>query len=75
MYPRLLAKHHADVGRMSGLLTIPAEMNLGLYLDMRVPSVSCPSLFFLLRHGPADSTRPTNHSGTTYQSSSCSTPT
>jgi cohesin complex subunit SA-1/2 len=42
--PRLLAKHHADTGRMSGLLTIPSQMDLGLYLDMRMTSVSWPVL-------------------------------
>lgn len=44
VYPRLLAKHQADVGRMSGLLTIPSQMNLGLYLDMRMTQVSSPSV-------------------------------
>ena len=48
VYPRLLSKHQADVGRMSALLMIPAQMNLGLYLDMRMTSVSYV-LFFRVR--------------------------
>jgi cohesin complex subunit SA-1/2 len=40
VYPRLLSKHQADVGRMSALLMVPSQMNLGLYLDMRMTSVS-----------------------------------
>jgi cohesin complex subunit SA-1/2 len=46
VYPRLLSKHQADVGRMSALLMIPSQMNLGLYLDMRMTNVSCQIFFF-----------------------------
>ncbi|EIW69874.1 hypothetical protein TREMEDRAFT_68341 [Tremella mesenterica DSM 1558] len=33
--PRLFTKHQADVARMAGILVIPEQMNLSLYLDMR----------------------------------------
>ncbi|OXG45753.1 cohesin complex subunit SA-1/2 [Cryptococcus neoformans Bt120] len=36
--PRLFAKHQGDVGRMTGILSIPGHMNLSLYLDMRMSS-------------------------------------
>lgn len=38
--PRLFAKHQGDVGRMTEILSIPGHMNLSLYLDMRMSSVS-----------------------------------
>ncbi|WVQ85787.1 hypothetical protein IAT38_007954 [Cryptococcus sp. DSM 104549] len=33
--PRLFAKHQSDVSRMPGILSIPENMKLDLYLDMR----------------------------------------
>lgn len=38
--PRLFAKHQTDVARMAGILSIPERMNLSLYLDMRMSTVS-----------------------------------
>lgn len=34
--PRLFTKHHSEVGRIVGILSIPEYMNLSLYLDMRM---------------------------------------
>ncbi|WVQ95735.1 hypothetical protein IAU59_002834 [Kwoniella sp. CBS 9459] len=34
--PRLFAKHHADPSKMTGILSIPKHMKLGLYHDVRM---------------------------------------
>jgi len=38
--PKLFTKHQADSERMEGLLSVPALMKLGLYLDLRKNAVS-----------------------------------
>jgi cohesin complex subunit SA-1/2 len=38
--PRLLSKHQAEVERMAGIMALPEQMNLSLYLDMRASAVS-----------------------------------
>lgn len=37
--PQLFQKHQTDAQRVAGILSIVENMNLGLYLDMRMSSV------------------------------------
>lgn len=39
--PSLFKTHQSDIHRLAGILSIPEHMNLSLYLDMRMTTVSC----------------------------------